>query len=193
MYKNLLWCGHKRTFHISQLWQWLTINIIIMDTSCNTMMLHSNLLLILNDTQSKDHDRIWNVYHKYVIWATTISIKLAPYLLTPWSRVLLEKLAGSAASQEIPNIFGTRRFITIFTSARHLSLSWANSIQSSQPPPTSWRSIFNWSSLACRMLPTVQILTKIRLSAFHCHTKIFGRNVMQYFLIKVLLIKTLMP
>jgi len=27
-----------------------------------------------------------------------------PYLLTPWSRVLLEKLTGSAASQEIPCI-----------------------------------------------------------------------------------------
>src|SRR5215469_1832666 len=26
------------------------------------------------------------------------------YLLTPWSRVLLEKLPGSAASQEIPRI-----------------------------------------------------------------------------------------
>ena len=33
------------------------------------------------------------------------------YLLTPCSRVLLEKLTGSAASQEIPRIFGTRRFI----------------------------------------------------------------------------------
>ena len=41
----------------------------------------------------------------------------------PWSRVLLEKLTGSAASQEIPRIFGTRRFITVPTSARHLSLS----------------------------------------------------------------------
>ena len=45
------------------------------------------------------------------------------YLLTPRSRVLLEKLTGSAASQEIPRIFGTRRFITVLTSARHLSLS----------------------------------------------------------------------
>ena len=27
------------------------------------------------------------------------------YLLTPWSRVLLEKLTGSAASQEIPRFF----------------------------------------------------------------------------------------
>ena len=45
------------------------------------------------------------------------------HLLTPWSRVLLKKLTGSAASQEIPRIFGTRRFITVLTSARHLSLS----------------------------------------------------------------------
>jgi hypothetical protein len=45
------------------------------------------------------------------------------YLLTPWSRVLLEKLTGFAASQEIPRFYGTRKFITILTSARHLSLS----------------------------------------------------------------------
>ena len=68
------------------------------------------------------------------------------YLLTPWSRVLLEKLTGSAASQEIPRIFGTRRFITVLTSALQLSLSWADSIQSPQPPPTSWRSILILSS-----------------------------------------------
>ena len=48
---------------------------------------------------------------------------LLTYLLTPWSRVLLEKLTGSAASQEIPRIFGTRRFTIVPTSARHLSLS----------------------------------------------------------------------
>jgi hypothetical protein len=45
------------------------------------------------------------------------------YLLTPWSRVLLEKLTGFAASQEILHIYGTRKFITVFTSVRHLSLS----------------------------------------------------------------------
>ena len=44
------------------------------------------------------------------------------YLLTyfPWSRAPLEKLTGSAASQEIPRIFGTRRFLTVPTIARHL-------------------------------------------------------------------------
>ena len=74
------------------------------------------------------------------------STYLLTYLLTPWSRVLLEKLTGSAASQEIPRIFGTQMFITVLTCARHLSLSWANSIQSSQPSPTSWRSILILSS-----------------------------------------------
>jgi len=48
---------------------------------------------------------------------------LLTYLLTPWNTVLLEKLTGSAASQEIPRIFGTRMFITVLTSARHMSLS----------------------------------------------------------------------
>jgi len=43
--------------------------------------------------------------------------------ITTWSRVLLEKLTGSAARQKIPLIFGTRMFITVLTSARHLSLS----------------------------------------------------------------------
>ena len=76
------------------------------------------------------------------------------YLLTPWSRVLLEKLTGSAASQEIPRIFGTWRFITVLTSACHLSLSWANSIQSPQPPPTYWRSILILSSHLCLGLPS---------------------------------------
>ena len=80
--------------------------------------------------------------NKMLCYTDTIIILVhLTYLLTPWGRVLLEKLTGSAAIQEIPRIFGTWRFITVFTSVRHLSLSWANSIQSPQPPPTSWRSI----------------------------------------------------
>jgi len=48
-------------------------------------------------------------------------------LLTPCSRVLLEKLIGSQLVKKFPALYGTRRFITAFTSARHLSLSWARS------------------------------------------------------------------
>jgi hypothetical protein len=49
----------------------------------------------------------------------TLLTYLLTYLLTPCSRVLLEKLTGFAASQEIPRIYGTRKF------------------QSPQTPPTS--------------------------------------------------------
>ena len=45
------------------------------------------------------------------------------YLLTPWSRVLLEKLASLQLVMEFPAFYGTRRFLTALTSARHLSLS----------------------------------------------------------------------
>ena len=48
--------------------------------------------------------------------------------------------------QEIPRIFGTWRFLTVLPSVRQLSLSWVNSIQSPQPPPTSWRYILILSS-----------------------------------------------
>jgi len=41
---------------------------------------------------------------------------------TPWSRVLLEKLTSSQLVK-VPALYGTRRFITTFTSACHLSLS----------------------------------------------------------------------
>jgi hypothetical protein len=60
--------------------------------------------------------------HVYMAWTGTL-LPLLTYLLTPWSRVLLEKLTGSAASQEIPAFYGIRKFITVLTSARHLSLS----------------------------------------------------------------------
>ena len=66
---------------------------------------------------------------------------LLTYLLTPWCRVLLEKLTGLQLVKEFPAFHGNRRFITALTSVCHLSLSWANPIQSIYPHPTSWRSI----------------------------------------------------
>ena len=66
---------------------------------------------------------------------------LLTYLLTPWCRILLEKLTGLQLVKKFPAFHGTRRFITALTSVRHLSLSWASPIQSIYPHPTSWRSI----------------------------------------------------
>ena len=70
-----------------------------------------------------------------------VSLMLRPPLLTPWYRVLLEKLTGLQLVKKFPTFHGTRRFITALTSVRHLSLSWVSPIQSMYPHPTSWRSV----------------------------------------------------
>jgi len=65
----------------------------------------------------------------------------------------LEKLTSSQLVKKFP-FYGTQRFITAFTSACHLSLSWARMIQSMPQHPTSWRSILILSSHLCLGLPS---------------------------------------
>ena len=69
----------------------------------------------------------WNIisvenYDLYYLISYLLTY-LFTYLLTPWSRVLLEKLTGFQLVKKFPTFYGTLRFITAFTSARHLSLS----------------------------------------------------------------------
>ena len=76
----------------------------------------------------------------WCITALTLTLNLSllvTYILTPRSRVLLEKLTSSRLVKKFPAFYGTRKFITAFTNDRHLSLSWARSIQSIPPHPTS--------------------------------------------------------
>jgi hypothetical protein len=47
---------------------------------------------------------------------------LLTYLVTPWSRILLEKLTGLQLVNKFPAFYETRKFITAFTSALHLSI-----------------------------------------------------------------------
>jgi hypothetical protein len=54
---------------------------------------------------------------------TCLLTYLLIYLLTPYSRVLLEKLTCFQLVKKFPTCYGTRKFITAFTSSRHLSLS----------------------------------------------------------------------
>jgi hypothetical protein len=49
--------------------------------------------------------------------------------LTPCGWVL-KKLTVTQLDKKLPAFYGTRRFITVFTPARHRSLSWARWIQS---------------------------------------------------------------
>ena len=53
---------------------------------------------------------------------TYVLTYLLIYLLTPWSKALLEKLVGSQLVKKFPALYVTRRFITAFTSTRNISL-----------------------------------------------------------------------
>jgi len=44
--------------------------------------------------------------------------------------VLLEKLIVTQLIAPLPTFYGTRSFVTVFTIARHWSLSWVRCIQS---------------------------------------------------------------
>jgi len=71
-----------------------------------------------------------------------VRVHTTSYLLTPCRTVLLEKPTGPQPLKNFPTFYGTRRFITAFTSARHLSPFWERSIQSTTPHPISWRFLF---------------------------------------------------
>jgi len=66
---------------------------------------------------------------KYNQGAFTIGLVVLHF--TPWSRNL-ERGIGPQLVKKCPAFYGTRRFITAFTRARHLSLT-ATSIQSMSP------------------------------------------------------------
>jgi len=67
----------------------------------------------------------------------TYSMKYSP----PWQATWFSQLV-----KKFPALYGTRRFITAFKKARHLSLLWASSIQSMPLHPTSLWSILILSS-----------------------------------------------
>jgi hypothetical protein len=71
---------------------------------------------------------------------------LIQFWLTPWSRVLLEKLTVTQLVKKFPAFYGTRRFITVFTTVCHWPPSRARWLQSTPSHPISLRSILILSS-----------------------------------------------
>ena len=81
----------------------------------------------------------------------SLSVTLS-YLLTPWSRVLLKKLTVSHLVKKFPPFYKNRRFMSGFTSARHLSQSRTRSMQFMSPHPTFWRSVLILSSYSLSLI-----------------------------------------
>ena len=113
------------------------------------------LLWLRHSTRTQSLVRL--VHHRDLSRRNHISARVL--LLTPWCRVLLEKLTGLQLVKKFPALQGTRRFITALTSIRQLSLSWTSPIQSIYPHPTSWRSILILRThlrlgLPCGLLPS---------------------------------------
>ena len=106
---------------------------------------HTNINVVLNLIKKNQGQ---SFARKFILasWTSGMRLSVFTYLLTPWSKVLLEKLTGLQLFKQFPIFYGIRRFITAFTSARHLPLSWDSSIQSKPPHPTSWGSILILSS-----------------------------------------------
>jgi hypothetical protein len=84
--------------------------------------------------------------------------------LTLWSWALLERPPVVKPLDSFPAFYGTRRFITAFTRAVHLSLSWARPIQSTPPHSISPRSIL---PIFCRLGRLINEFVQVRGSFQH--------------------------
>jgi len=90
------------------------------------------------------------------------------YLLH-WAESFWE-LRGSQLVKKFPEFYGTQRFITAFTRTRHLSLSWASSIQSvplSNPNPGDpyeyYPPIYTWVFQVASGIFRARILVAARI------------------------------
>ena len=114
-----------------------------------TNKLHVNVYDIFYSLHSHQHVspviaaifRVMLLVQEYKVTNVVSRVAVTPFFLTPWCRVLLEQLTGLQLVKKFPAFHGIQRFITALTSVHHLSLSWANPIQSIYLHPTSWRSI----------------------------------------------------
>ena len=102
-------------------------------------------VFVLQAEACKTNTMHFTAYYTNTFKKKLISNKITINSLTPWSRAL-EKLKVPQLVKKFPTFYGPPRFITAFTSACHLSLSWDSSIQFIPPNLTSWRSILILSS-----------------------------------------------
>jgi hypothetical protein len=95
----------------------------------------------------------WSSFRRLYLVVTRKPSYLLTYLLTSWCRILFEKLIVTQLIKKSCFLYGTRRFIAMFTKARHWTLSWASWIQFASSIPISLRSILMLSSHLPQGLP----------------------------------------
>jgi hypothetical protein len=104
------------------------------------------------------------------LWDTNLLQTILTHSLTPWSRVLLEKLTGLQLVKKFPTFYGTRGFITAFTSARHLYPEPAQSIPYPhilllEDPSSYYTLIYAWVSPVVSFLQVSPTKPCTRLSS----------------------------
>ena len=142
-------CGHFRAYRFIPAGRAFDIRGMRMSGSssfCGLFAHQSSLLLLL-------------AFERWISQAVGCSLNSPIYSghdewmnnpkLSSWSRVLLEKLTGPELVKKFPAFYGNRKFITAFTSARHLSLIWARASHS-----ISWISILILSFYLRLCLPS---------------------------------------
>jgi hypothetical protein len=70
-------------------------------------------------------------YRSPISWATWVVTPLGhDIILRSWSSALLDNPSVMQLHKSLPTFYGTRKCITVLTTALHRSLPWASSIQS---------------------------------------------------------------
>ena len=89
------------------------------------------------------------------------------------------KFNYSSLADKIPSFYKTWKFITMFTRAHHVSLSWARSIQSPPSHPLSCRSIHLLVKNNPHLWKGLQVLDKMKFTLLiqRCLVKMFTANV----------------
>jgi hypothetical protein len=123
----------------------VSISILnIQQNSFNTTFDNLEILTVQHLRKAEFCSLSLKMFHQWnakISWAWMKMPPIKHYLYLLYAAVFLEKLTGLQLVKKFPTFYGNQRFITAFTSARHLSLSWASSILSIHPHSTSWKSI----------------------------------------------------
>jgi prolipoprotein diacylglyceryltransferase len=94
------------------------------DLKTNHSFSYNALHIIASNTHNTTVHNVTKNARKPLSMSLVLTLEtLCTYILTPWSTVLLEKLTAFQLVKNFIAFYGTLRFITAFTRARHLSLS----------------------------------------------------------------------